>query len=106
MRLAVVTMLVGGALWGTQAIAEPVVTARLPVIAAHADHGRLSIRLPRGLGSRGAAGVTRTVSVEAFDAAGVRIGQTTQVVSGRLTYATIAMPGDLLAASRLVVTAR
>jgi hypothetical protein len=106
MRMTISVLALGVALCGMPAMAAPAIDVRLPVIAATLQSDQVDIRLPRGLGSRGLTGATRSITIEAFDADGKRVDQTTLTLSNRLTYAHAPLTQAMKSASRIVVTSR
>jgi len=104
MRITIQLLALGAALYGMPAIAAPAVDVRLPVIAAKVEHDQVAIRLVRGLGSHGPAAGARSVTIEAYDAGGKRVAESSVTVSRRLTYAYAPLSPEMQAADRIVVT--
>jgi hypothetical protein len=105
-RLTLLTLALAPFLAALPASAAPAIDARLPVIAASVSDYSVHIRMPRGIVGHTSATAHRTITVEAFDAAGKSVGVSTAEVSKRLTYATIALTPQMTAAARLVVSTK
>jgi hypothetical protein len=104
MRITIQMLALGAALSGMPAMAAPAVDVRLPVIAAKVQQDRVAIRLVSGLGSHGPAAGVRSVTIEAYDASGKRVAESSLTVSRRLTYAYAPLSPAMQAADRIVVT--
>ncbi len=84
--------------------APPAVETSLPAVSARLDKGLLKVRFVHAVSGHTDASRSRTVTVTGYDADGRQTSQSTVEVGRRLTYASIPLGNDALAAARLVVS--
>ena len=105
MRL-VLASLAASALLASPAFAEPTVKASMPAIRASLASGEVVVRLDQGVLGSARSLAPRTVVLIAMDASGRVIGESTTVVSRRMTYARTQLTPAFADASTITVAVR
>lgn len=102
----VLASLAASALLAAPAVAEPVVKASMPAIRASVANGEVVVRLEQGVLGSVRSLAPRTIELVGKDASGRVIGESTTMVSRRMTYARTQLTPALAGASTISVSIR
>jgi hypothetical protein len=105
MRL-VLASLAASALLASPAFADPIVKASMPAIRASLANGEVVVRLDQGVLGSARSLSPRTVVLIAKDGSGRVIGESTTMVSRRMTYARTQLTPAFAGASTITVSVR
>jgi hypothetical protein len=105
MRL-ILTSLAASILLAAPAVADPVVKASMPAIRATLANGEVTVRLDQDVLGSARSLAPRTIVLVAKDASGRVIGESTAMVSRRMTYARTQLSPAFAGASTISVSVR